>query len=84
MVTRSFSGYEIAKVLVNAGNFTWRRTRGDHAILTWTHPDGPEIEKRTVSVPLHDRVRTGTLRKIADGAGAKDFDEFCKWIDRNR
>ena len=33
MVTRDFSGFEIAKVLVNKGNFTWVRTRGDHAIL---------------------------------------------------
>lgn len=43
-----------------------------------------EVEKRTVSVPLHDRVRTGTLPGIAEDAEAKDFDEFCKWIDRNR
>jgi hypothetical protein len=42
------------------------------------------VEKRTVSVPLHDRVRTGTLRGIAEDAGAKDFDEFCKWVNRKR
>jgi len=84
MGTRDFSGYDVVKVLANAGNFTWDRTRGDHAILTWEHPDGPAVERRTVSVPLHDRVRTGTLRGIADDAGAKDFDEFCKWVDRNR
>ncbi|WP_254544445.1 type II toxin-antitoxin system HicA family toxin [Halomarina pelagica] len=84
MVTRDFSGYDVAKVLVNTGNFTWVRTRGDHAILTWEHPDGPEVERRTVSVPLHDRVRIGTLRGIAEDAGAKDFDAFCTWIDDNR
>ena len=84
MVTRDFSGYEIAKVLVNKGNFQWVRTPGDHAILKWEHPDGPGVESRTVSIPLHDRVRTGTLRGIAEDAGAKDFDEFYKWIDRNR
>jgi hypothetical protein len=28
-------------------------------------------------------VDTGTLRGIAEQAGAKDFDEFCAWIDRN-
>lgn len=84
MVTRDFSGYEVVKVLVNKGNFDWVRTAGDHALLKWEHPDGPAVESRTVSVPLHDRVRIGTLRGIADDAGAKDFREFCTWIDRNR
>jgi predicted RNA binding protein YcfA (HicA-like mRNA interferase family) len=84
MVTRDFSGYEIVKVLGNKGNFEWVRTTGDHAILQWVHPDGPEIEKRTVSVPLHDSVSIGTLHDIATDAGGKDFDEFCTWIDRNR
>jgi predicted RNA binding protein YcfA (HicA-like mRNA interferase family) len=84
VVTRDFSGHDIVKVLCNAGNFQWVRTTGDHAILKWHHPDGPEVESRTVSVPLHDRVRTGTLRGIADDAGAQEFDEFCRWIDRNR
>ena len=84
MVTRDFSGYDVAKVLANKGNFRWVNTQGDHAILKWEHPDGPDVERRTVSIPLHDRVRTGTLRGIAEDAGAKDFDEFCKWIDRNR
>ena len=71
-------------MLVNKGNFQWVRTPGDHAILKWEHPDGPGVESRTVSVSLQDRVRTGTLRGIGEDAGAKDFDEFCKWIDRNR
>ena len=84
MVTRDFSGHEIVKVLCNKGNFQWIRTTGDHAILKWEHPDGPEIESRTVSVPLHSRVRIGTLRGIADDAGAQDFDRFCRWVDRNR
>ena len=84
MGTRDFSGHDIVKVLGNKGNFEWDHTTGDHAILKWGHPDGSEIESRTVSVPLHDRVRIGTLRGIADDAGAKDFEEFCRWIDRNR
>ena len=58
MVTRDFSGYDVAKVL-NTGNFQWARTPGDHAILKREHPDGPDVEKRTVSVLLHDRVQTG-------------------------
>jgi len=35
------------------------RTRGDHAVLKYTHP--VTGEKRTVTVRLHDRVRIGTL-----------------------
>jgi predicted RNA binding protein YcfA (HicA-like mRNA interferase family) len=84
MVTRDFSGMEIVKVLGNAGNFNWERTTGDHAIMKWTAPPDHGSDDRTVSVPLHDRVRTGTLRSIAEDAGAEDFDEFCRWIDRNR
>jgi predicted RNA binding protein YcfA (HicA-like mRNA interferase family) len=84
MGTRDFSGHDIVKVLANKGNFERDRTTGDHAILKWEHPDGSEIESRTMSVPPHDQVRIGTLRGIADDAGAKDFDEFCAWINRNR
>lgn len=84
MGTRDFSGYDVVKVLCNKGNFEWPRTNGDHAILHWEHPDGPEVESRRVTVPLHDRIRIGTLRKVARDAGANDFEEFCRWIDRNR
>jgi predicted RNA binding protein YcfA (HicA-like mRNA interferase family) len=84
MVTRDFSGDDVAKVLVNVGNFEWIRTTGSHMILKWTPPEGHDAEPRTVSVPRHDRINTGTLRNIAEQAGAKDFDEFCRWIDRNR
>lgn len=82
MVTRDFSGEDIVKVLVNVGNFEKARQRGGHVILKYEHPETGE--KRTVTVPMHDRIKTGTLRDIADQAGANDFDEFCKWIDRNR
>lgn len=81
-MTRDFSGEDVRKVLVNVGNFHQDRISGSHAILKYTHPEMGE--KRTVSVPLHDRVSMGTLRGIAEDAGANDFDEFCKWIDRNR
>jgi hypothetical protein len=36
-----------------------------------------------VTVPLHDELRTGTLRDIAESAGANDFGAFCEWVDRN-
>lgn len=84
MSTREFSGEDLYEVLVNTGNFRHIRTTGDHLILEWVHPDGPDIERRVVSIPLHDPVRIGTLRQIARAAGARDFDAFCKWIDRNR
>ena len=82
MGRRTFSGREVVKVLVNAGGFEWRRTTGDHAQLLYEHPTN-EDDRRQVTVPLHDELRTGTLRSIAESAGARDFDAFCDWIDRN-
>ena len=82
MAKRTFSGREVVKVLVNRGGFEWRRTTGDHAQLYYEHPTN-EADKRHVTVPLHDELRKGTLRGIADDAGARDFDAFCAWIDRN-
>lgn len=82
MGQRTFSGNEVVKVLVNAGGFEWRRTTGDHAQLYYEHPTNDD-DRRQVTVPLHDELRTGTLREIADSAGARDFDAFCEWIDRN-
>ena len=73
---------EVLKVLVNTGGFEWRRTTGDHAQLYYEHPSN-EADCRQVTVPLHDELRTGTLRDIAESAGAHDFDAFCEWIDRN-
>ena len=84
MVTRDFSGEEIYKVLVNVGNFRHVRTTGDHLILKWDPPaDHEATETRTVAVPAHDSVSIGTLRDIADDAGANDFEAFCEWISRN-
>jgi predicted RNA binding protein YcfA (HicA-like mRNA interferase family) len=82
MARRTFSGMGVVKVLVNAGGFEWRRTTGDHAQLYYEHPTNGD-DRRHVTVPLHDELRTGTLRDIADSAGANDFDAFREWIDRN-
>ncbi|MFB6121464.1 MAG: type II toxin-antitoxin system HicA family toxin [Halobacteriaceae archaeon] len=82
MARRAFSGREVVKVLVNVGGFEWRRTTGHHAQLYYEHPTN-EDDRRQVTVPLHDELRTGTLRGIAEGAGAEDFDAFCAWVDRN-
>ena len=82
-MSRGSSGYDVDKVLVNAGNFEWRRTVGDHAQRYDEHPTNND-DRRHATVPLHDELRQGTLRDIADSAGANDFDAFCDWIDRNR
>jgi len=83
MVSRDFSGDDVIRVLGNVGGFVWQRTTGDHVILTWNPPDDHDTDPRTVTVPRHDRIDTGTLRNIAEQAGADDFDSFCAWIDRN-
>lgn len=82
MGRRTFSGLEVVTVLVSVGGFEWRRTTGDHAQLYYEHPTN-EDDRRQVTVPLHDELRTGTLRDIAESAGGSDFDAFCEWVDRN-
>ena len=82
MARRTVSGIEVVKEPVNTGGFEWRRTTGDHAQLYYEHPTNDD-DRRQVTVPLHDELRTGTLRDIAASAGATDVDAFCEWIDRN-
>jgi hypothetical protein len=41
-------------------------------------------ERRTVTVPLHDRVRIGTFQRIADQCGADDFRARYEWMDEHR
>ena len=79
--SRDFSGADIVSVLQGFG-YREDRQRGSHVILKYTHPETGEI--RTVTVPLHDRIRTGTLQAIAEQCGAKDFHEWCRWIDEHR
>lgn len=80
----TFSGYDVVKVMVNSGIYEWDRTNGDHAILRWEPPDDHDTDARTVPVPLHDELDTGTLKGIGEKAGMKDFDRFRDWIERNR
>ncbi|WP_318568448.1 type II toxin-antitoxin system HicA family toxin [Salinigranum marinum] len=82
MGRRTFSGMAVVKVLVNTGGFEWRRTTGDDAQLYYEHPTN-ETDRRQVTVPLHDELRTGEIRDIAESAGANGFDAFCELIDRN-
>lgn len=78
---RDFSGREIVNVL-RKFNYRKDRQRGSHAILKYTNPETGEV--RTVTVPLHGRVKIGTLQSIADQCGADDFGEWCQWIDEHR
>jgi len=79
-----FSGRDVVKVMINSGIYEWKHTRGDHAILRWEPPEDHDAEARTVPVPLHDEISEGTLQDIADQAGAKNYQKFKAWIDRNR
>jgi predicted RNA binding protein YcfA (HicA-like mRNA interferase family) len=75
---RTYSGEEIVKAL---GKWGFRRVgqTGDHLKLRYIDPNTGE--KRTVVVPLHDELATGTLRDIADQAGANDFQAFLDAIE---
>jgi len=46
MGTREFSGEDIYKVLVNAGNFEHVRTSGSHVIVEWTPPPNHDTDPR--------------------------------------
>ena len=84
MSRQVFSGEDVYKVMVNSGIWKHVRTTGDHVILRWDPPPNHDSEARIVSIPIHDELAVGTLRGIAEDAGANDFEEFCEWIDRNR
>ncbi|MFB6068716.1 MAG: type II toxin-antitoxin system HicA family toxin [Halobacterium sp.] len=80
MARRTFSGREIVRVLVSFG-YTPVSRRGSHVRLRYEHPDTGEV--RHVDVPMHDEVKLGTLRSIADQCGADDFRAFREWLDEH-
>lgn len=82
MVTRDFSGRDVVKALTK-NNFRLVGRTGSHVKLRYEHPEN-EDDVRVVEVPMHDRIREGTLRNIMRQAGGEDFDAFCRWIDANR
>jgi predicted RNA binding protein YcfA (HicA-like mRNA interferase family) len=79
MPSRDFSGRDIVKVLRSFGYRPVDHT-GSHVKLRYEHPTNDD-DVRVVTVPLHDRVRTGTLQQITDQCGADDFHAWCEWID---
>ena len=80
MVRKSFSGLEVVKALVSWG-FVPTGGNGSHRVLRYQHPENPD-DVRDVVVPLHDRIKEGTLRNIAEQAGANNFYEFCRTLDK--
>lgn len=74
----TYSAEELVKALGKWGFHRVGQT-GSHVKLRYVH--GPTGEKRTVIVPLHDELATGTLRDIADQAGANDFQAFLDAIE---
>jgi predicted RNA binding protein YcfA (HicA-like mRNA interferase family) len=80
MVRTTFSGREIISVLRRFGYVPVSRS-GSHVRLRYEHPKTGEV--RHVDVPMHDEVKIGTLRSIADQCGAEDFQEWCRWIDEH-
>lgn len=82
MPSRDFSGRDIVKALTKNRFHVVDRT-GSHVKLRYEHPIN-EDDRRIVSVPMHDRIETGTLHSIAKQAGAQNFDAFCAWIDDHR
>ena len=65
-------------MLVTVGGFERQRTTGDHVQLYYEHLRN-ESDRRRVTVPLHDELRTGTLCGIAERAGANEFEAVCDW-----
>jgi len=72
---------EVVRVLVNVGGFEWRRPP---AITPSSTTNTRRTTRIAVAWPFRCTTNYGrTLRDIAEDAGAKDFQEFCDWIDRH-
>ncbi|OIB56580.1 hypothetical protein BBD46_17270 [Natrialba sp. SSL1] len=83
MARGTYSGDDVMTVLVNHGPFYVDRVNGDHFILRWNPPEDHDSDARSVIVPRHDEISTGTLKRIGDQAGMEDFQQFLYWLDRN-
>lgn len=59
-----YSGNEVCRILAAHG-FVKVRQKGSHAVMQ-SRVDGVSV---TVPVPLHDEIRTGTLRSIIRQSG---------------
>ncbi|MEF8773378.1 MAG: type II toxin-antitoxin system HicA family toxin [Halobacteriales archaeon] len=82
MPASDFSGRDVVKGLTK-NRFRLVGRTGSHVKLRYGHPTNDE-DVRVVTVPMHDRIDATTLRSIAEQAGAREFDAFRQWIDRQR
>ena len=82
MGSPDLSGHDVVKALTK-NRFRIVDRTGSHVKLRYEHPTNDE-DVRVVSVPMHNRIRLGTLRNIAEQSGAENFDTWVEWIDRNR
>jgi predicted RNA binding protein YcfA (HicA-like mRNA interferase family) len=80
MPTTDFSGIDVIKVL-RKHDYEFVNRAGSHVQMRYVTDDG---DVRNVTIPMHDRVGTPTLRHIATQCGAIEFEEWCRWIDEHR
>ena len=80
MVRRTFSGRELISVLRSFGYRPVSRS-GRHVRLRYENSETGEV--RNVDVPMHDEVKIGTLRSIAEQRGADSSEAWCEWIDEH-
>ena len=76
----TFSDRDIIKALDNWGFTRVPGGKGSHTKLKYIHPHTGET--RIVIIPRHDEIDTGTLRNIAEQAGANDFQKFLDEMER--
>jgi len=74
----TYSGDDIIDALGNWG-FKKVGQKGSHVKLQYVDPNTGE--KRIVIVPLHSELDTGTLKSIAEQAGANNFQDFLDEMD---
>lgn len=61
---RALSGHEVCRIL-NEHGFAEVRRRGSHVVMQQRTEDSTV----TVPVPIHDKLKTGTLRSIIRQSG---------------
>lgn len=79
MTRETYSRKNIINALENRGFHRVDRA-GNHVKLKYITPDTGDTQY--VTVPLHDELAPGTLRSIAEQAGATDLQAFLNEIDQ--
>lgn len=79
MTRGTYSAEDIIKALSN-WNFYPVDREGSHVKLRYIDPNTGE--KRNVTIPKHDELAPGTLKSIAEQAGANDPQKFLDEMDK--